>query len=133
MFTQLFRRVCAMGLGLGLGLVLVIAALPALAGPLRISIDTAPLQSQGGFIAFDFVAGNPASGNTAGNTAVVSSFFSNATLGASTSTGDALGGLLPGPPPVAGPTSFLSFCSTQRKCPSPPPTPAVRGPCSMST
>lgn len=68
-------------------------AASAQAGPWRITIDTTALSGQAGFLAFDLVAGSPASGNTA----LVSAFVSNATLGTGTASGNVTGSLVPGP------------------------------------
>lgn len=67
-------------------------ALPAWAGPWRVTLDTTPLAGQVGFMAFDLVAGSPATGNTAS----VSNFSSNAALGAATSSGTVAGNLAAG-------------------------------------
>ena len=67
-------------------------AASALAGPWRITIDATPLSGQTGFLAFDFIAGSPASGNAA----LVSAFASNATLGTGAASGDVSGNLGPG-------------------------------------
>lgn len=67
----------------------MLMATSALAGPWRITIDTAPIAGLSGFMALDFVAGSPATGNAA----VVSAFSSNAALGVGTPAGDVTGSL----------------------------------------
>ena len=80
-------------------------ALPAIASPYRVTIDTVPLLSQAGYMAFDFVAGSPATGNAA----VVSSFASNATLGSASSSGGASGSLSAGPLTLGGGPFFSEW------------------------
>jgi hypothetical protein len=58
-----------------------------------VNIDTAPIQGQTGYLAFDFLGGAPVESNTI----VISSFTSNASLGTLVLTGGASGTLVPGP------------------------------------
>jgi hypothetical protein len=58
-----------------------------------VNVDTTPLHGQAGYFAFDFLGGTPIENNTVR----ISNFTSDATLGALTPTGDAVGNLVPGP------------------------------------
>jgi hypothetical protein len=58
-----------------------------------VTVDTAPLLGLSGFLAFDFTAGAPVPGNSA----VISGFSTNGTLGSSSVSGDVSGTLVPGP------------------------------------
>lgn len=58
-----------------------------------VNIDTAPIQGQTGYLAFDFLGGAPVESNTV----VISSFTSDASLGTLVLTGAASGTLVPGP------------------------------------
>lgn len=146
-----------------LPLLALLLELPAVAGPYRITVDTTPLQGVVGYMAFDFLAGSPATGNAA----VLSAFGSNASLGLASATGNTSGSLSPGPlalgggdqlfsewlqavsafgstltfdinlgtavAPAGGPISSPSFCSTSPSCLSRLPTPLALAPCSTST
>jgi len=59
----------------------------------KITVDTTPIKGQSGFVVFDFVGGNPVPKNTA----TISSFATDATLGAATPSGAVTGTLTPGP------------------------------------
>lgn len=73
-------------------------AVPAWASPWRVTIDSTPIVGQAGYLAFDFIAGSLGSPNTA----IVSGFASDATLGADSRSGSAVGGLVPGPLTMGG-------------------------------
>ncbi|OIP63251.1 MAG: hypothetical protein CO150_07710 [Nitrospirae bacterium CG_4_9_14_3_um_filter_53_35] len=76
---------------------------PVYAVPFLITVDTIPLSGQSGFIAFDFAAGSPVPGNSA----VISSFNSDSTLGSFSQSGDVSGILVPGPLSL-GDTQFFN-------------------------
>jgi hypothetical protein len=60
----------------------------------QVTVDTTPLVGQSGFLAFDFIAGAPVPGNSA----VISSFSTNSTIGSDLpASGDVSGTLIPGP------------------------------------
>ena len=157
--TRILNRTIGSSLA---AMLLALSAWPALAGPWMVTVDTAPLQGQAGFLAFDYLAGDPATTNQV----QLSAFASNAGLGAASSSGDVTGTLVPGPlrlgggaqlfsewlqgvnafgntisfvldrssiPPRTGPTNSLSSCSTRTSCRSPPPTPPEPARCSTST
>lgn len=92
-------------LSCALALSALLTALPALASPFRVSIDTTPLQGSAGYMAFDFVAGNP----DPGNSALVSAFASDATLGLGSSSGNTNGSLVPGQLTLSGPAGFSEW------------------------
>ncbi len=77
---------------------------PAGAVTYRVTIDTTPLQGVAGFAAFDFLAGAPLTGNSA----TVSGFGSDGSLGAATSSGNVSGQLLPGPLTLGGGAQFFN-------------------------
>ena len=79
-------------------------AAPAGAAMVRVSVDTTPLMGLAGYAAFDFLAGAPSTGNSA----VVSAFASDSTLGASQLSGDISGSLMPGQLLLGGGLQFFS-------------------------
>jgi len=60
---------------------------------LDVAVNTTPIEGVAGYLAFDFLGGTP----VANNTATISGFTSDATLGAVTPSGDAAGTIFPGP------------------------------------
>lgn len=58
-----------------------------------VNVNTAPIEGQTGYFAFDFIGGTPVEDNTV----TISDFSTDATLGTLTPTGDAFGSLTPGP------------------------------------
>ncbi|MDT8999722.1 NF038129 family PEP-CTERM protein [Paucibacter sp. APW11] len=83
----------------------VLLLTPALASPVLVTIDTRPLQGLAGYLAFDFIAGNPGGGNTAS----ISSFAGNASLGTASSSGAVSGNLQAGPLTLGGGQFFSEF------------------------
>jgi hypothetical protein len=65
----------------------------AMADSFEVNINTTPLKGVAGYLAFDFIGGTPIENNTV----TISSFTSDATLGALTPTGGATGSIFPGP------------------------------------
>jgi hypothetical protein len=59
----------------------------------QVTIDTTPLNSVQGYIAFDLFGGNPLQDNTA----TITSFATTGALGAGSTSGDVTGSLVPGP------------------------------------
>jgi len=59
----------------------------------NVTVSTAPIQGESGFVTFDFIGGDPGQNNTA----VVLAFSSDAVLGSFTTSGGALGTLVSGP------------------------------------
>jgi hypothetical protein len=59
----------------------------------NVTLNTTPLNTTQGYLAFDFLQGSPVENNTA----TISSFTSDATLGTLTLSGDATGTISPGP------------------------------------
>ncbi len=58
-----------------------------------VSVNTAPIEGQSGYLAFDFLGGTPVENNTV----TIGSFSTDAALGAATLSGGATGSLVPGP------------------------------------
>ena len=59
----------------------------------NVTVNTAPIKGQTGFMVLDFVGGSTVQGNTA----TVSGFTTDSTLGAATPSGSVTGTLVPGP------------------------------------
>lgn len=76
-------------------------ALPAYASPILVTVDTTALSGTNADIAFDLI-----DGGTPANTITLSSFLTNGTLGAASSTGDVTG-VFPGSVTI-GDTSFFN-------------------------
>jgi hypothetical protein len=70
-----------------------VGTVAATASVFDVFVNTTPIEGQSGFLALDFIGGTPLEDNTA----TISQFSTNATLGALTPSGDALGSILPGP------------------------------------
>ena len=68
-----------------------------------ITVVTTPLMGLSGFLAFDFIAGSPVPGNSA----VISGFSTDSTLGGFSASGDHSGTLVPGPLTL-GDTQFFN-------------------------
>lgn len=79
-------------------------SLPASASLYRVTVDTSGLLGTSGYLAFDFLAGDGAPGNSAR----VSGFGTDGVLGTATQTGDVTGSLLPGPLTLGGGGQFFS-------------------------
>lgn len=99
--TRILNRTIGSSLA---AMLLALSAWPALAGPWMVTVDTAPLQGQAGFLAFDYLAGDPATTNQV----QLSAFASNAGLGAASSSGDVTGTLVPGPLRLGGGAQLFS-------------------------
>jgi len=75
------------------GVIVTLISAAAWASSFKITIDTTPIKGQSGFIVFDFAGGSPAQKNTA----AVSGFSTDSTLGSVTPSGTLTGTLTPGP------------------------------------
>ena len=73
------------------------------AASFQVTVNSTPLNGLSGFLAFDFLAGSPVPGNSAG----IVGFATAGTLGSSTPSGDVTGSLIPGPLTL-GDTQFFN-------------------------
>src|SRR5438067_7970285 len=84
---------------------LALAAAPAFCGTeFAVTVDTSPIATRAGFLAFDLIGGSPFQNNTL----AVTLFSTNGTLGSGSGSGTFTGNLVPGPLSLATSANFFN-------------------------